>query len=242
MVSHVIVWDSDGSGAMDGINESIMAVWEWAVVHPDMAPTKDGHPITVWYRPKPVVTWGVSNISIPSLLAVMDVESMYDNVGHKLYSNAWSTCNVNTSSPAINGLEGVHDQLFLQLNHHVPSKDDPQGLILDDCIPKSPRLRIHHIIITGVCDHVNLSVLATYGILPKPNCTISQALPVLLPIGVTPPAVINGVPTPTRQIPQVPPWLIDAPAGQNKKKKTKKCSTLLTNFNMYKASNSEQPP
>lgn len=241
MVSHVIVRDGDGSGAMDGIDEPIMAVWEWAVVHPDMAPTKDGYPIPVWYRPPPVVTRGISHVSVPPLLAVMDVESMYDNVGHILYSNACSTCNMDASTPAIDGLEGVHYQLFLQLDNHIPRKDDPQGLILDDCITQSPGLWIHHIIITGVRHDVNLPILPTNGILPKSNCAIRQALPVLLPVGVTPPAVINGVPAPTWKIPQVPPRLVDLPTSQKKKRRKEVSGTLLTNRSIYKPNNSHQP-
>lgn len=41
MVSHVIVGDGDGCGSMDGIDEPIPAIRQRAMIHPNMASTKN---------------------------------------------------------------------------------------------------------------------------------------------------------------------------------------------------------
>lgn len=102
------------------------------MVHPHVAPTEDGHAVTVGYSPPPVVLWGGPHHSIPSLLAIVYVQTMNDNVGHKLDGDAWPTSNVHAGSSTVDGLERVHDQLFLQLDCHVTLEDDPQWLVLNN--------------------------------------------------------------------------------------------------------------
>lgn len=109
MMSHVVVGDGNGGGSMDGINEAIMAVRQGAMVHPYMPPSKDGNSITVRYGPPTRMVRGVPYISIPSLLTVVDVNAMDDDVSGIMYGNAWPTGNVNTGTSTIDGLEGVHD-------------------------------------------------------------------------------------------------------------------------------------
>lgn len=125
MVRHVIVGNGDRGGPMNRINQPIVAIGQGAMVHPNMAPTEDGHAVAVGYGPPPEVVWGVPHHSVPSLLAIVDVESMYDNVGHVLDGNAWPTGNVHARSSAVEGLERVHDQLLLEPNRHVALENDP---------------------------------------------------------------------------------------------------------------------
>lgn len=47
VVGQVIVGYGNGSGSMDGINQPITAIGERTVIHPNMAPTKDGDAITI---------------------------------------------------------------------------------------------------------------------------------------------------------------------------------------------------
>ena len=219
MMGHVVVGDGDGRGSMDGIHQSVIAVGERAVVHPNMASPEYGHPIPVWYRPPPVMVGGVPHIGVASLLAVVYVEAMNDNVGHVLDSNARPSRNVDAGASAVDGLERVHDQLFLQFDHHIPLENDPQWLLLDHCISQSARLRVHRVIVPWVCHHVNLPISSAYGMPPKPDWAVSQTLAVLFPIWVAPPAVVDGVTGSARQEPQVPPWSIDPPAATRLKKK-----------------------
>ena len=125
MVSHEIVRDGYGSGSMDGINEAVMAVGQRAMVDPYMLPIEYGHPITIRHSPMTRMVRRVSDVSTPSLLTVMDMETMYDNVSDIMYGNAWPSSDMNASPPTINSLEGVHHQLLLQLDDHVTVEDDP---------------------------------------------------------------------------------------------------------------------
>lgn len=211
MMGHVVVGDGDGSGSMDGIDESISAIREGTMVDPDMPPTEYGNPIAVRYSPRAFVAWRVSYHSIPSLLAVMYVDAMDDDVAHVMYGDAWSSCNVDARTSTVDGFEGVHHQLLIQLNHHVPFEDDPQRLVLYHCVSKRSGPWIHRVIVARIRHHVDPTVSSSGCIFSEPDGAVSEPLPVLLPVGVAPPAIVNGVATSTRQVPQFPPRIIDAP-------------------------------
>ncbi|KAK3439827.1 hypothetical protein EUGRSUZ_B00170, partial [Eucalyptus grandis] len=53
VVSYVIVGDGNGGGAVDGVDEPVLAVGQGAVDDPDVAPAEDRHAVTVRYRPIP---------------------------------------------------------------------------------------------------------------------------------------------------------------------------------------------
>lgn len=112
MMGHVIVGDGDGRGSMNGINETITTIRQRAMINPNMLRIKDGHTITVRLSPKPRVMWRVSNVGVPRGLAIMNVNTMDNNVTNIVYSNASPISNVNTSTPSINCLEGIHQKLF----------------------------------------------------------------------------------------------------------------------------------
>lgn len=68
---------------------------------------------------------GATNHSIPSWLAIMDMDTMDDDIGDKLNSNAGSKGNMNIGATTINSLEAVHDEFLLQSDHHVSLEHDP---------------------------------------------------------------------------------------------------------------------
>lgn len=158
-----------------------------------MLASKDGNPVTVGGSPPAGVVRRVSYITIPSLLTVMYVYAMYDDVGGIMNGNAWPPGNVNTRTPTIDRLERVHDQLLPQLNYHVSLENNPQWLILNHSVPESSWLGVHRIIIIRVGDNINPTISTTNGVLAKPNSTISKTLAIPLPIGVTPPAIIYRI-------------------------------------------------
>ena len=139
------------------------------------------------------MTWGGPNIAVPTLLAIMYVDSMDDDVCNIVYGDAWSISNMDARTPAVDRLVRVHDQLLLKLDDHVPGEDDPQWFVLDDRMAEGPRLGVHRVIIGVVGDHVDPTVPASHRILAKPNCTVGEPLAVLVPVGVAPPAVVDGV-------------------------------------------------
>jgi len=100
---------------------------------------------------------------------------------------------MHVAASAVQGLEAVHDELLLQLNHHVLLEDDPQRLILDDAIAQCAGGRIHHVVVAVVGNHIDPTVLPSHGIPPESDCTVSQALSVGRPVGVASPAVVDRV-------------------------------------------------
>nr|GMD62962.1 hypothetical protein CR513_45203 [Ipomoea batatas] len=123
--------------------------------------------------------------------------SMYDDIGNELDCDARPISYVDVGSTGINGLEAVHDELLLHLYNHVTLEHNPQGLLLDNSVAKSARLGVHRVIITSISDNIESTITATNGIAPKSYATISKSLAVLLPIGITTPAIINWVTSPT---------------------------------------------
>lgn len=142
------------------------------MVDPHMAPAEDGDAITVGFGPPPVVACGVPYHGVPPLLAVVYVHAVDDDIGYILDSDAGAIGDVHARSPAVDGLERVHYQLLLQLDHHVAREYDPQRLLLDDRVPERPWLRVNRVIIARIRHHVDLPIPTTNGILAKPNCTI----------------------------------------------------------------------
>lgn len=180
---------------MNCINEAILAVGEGAMVDPNVASAENRHPVPIGQSPPPVVAGRVPHIGIPTLLTVMYVQSVNDHIRHILYGDARPAGDVHARSSAVDRLERVDHQLLLELDHHVTVEDDPQWLVLDGTVPKCPWLGVHRVV-SRVCHHVNLAVTSSDRVLPKPDRAVRQPLPVLIPIGVTAPAVVNGVACP----------------------------------------------
>ncbi|KAL5990159.1 hypothetical protein ACLOJK_011056 [Asimina triloba] len=199
MVGEVIVGDGDSSGPHDSIYKAIGAVGKGAVIYPDVAGTEDGNSITVGHCPPTIMAWGAANHRVASGLAVMDMESMDNNISDKLNGYAGPVCYMDICPTPIDGLEAVHNQLLFQDDDHVTLEYDPKGLVLDDGMPKSARARVDRIIVTGVSDDVVASITSTNGLAPKANPTVSQPFAVELPLGITAPAVVNGVASATRK-------------------------------------------
>lgn len=134
-MSEVIVGNSDGSGSNDRINKPVGAAGERAVVDPHMARTKDGYGITIGHGPPTIVSRRATNHCIPSWLAVMNVDSMDDDVRHVLDGDARAIGDVHIGPASVDGLEAVHDQFLLEGDHHVALEYNPEGPVLDHGVP-----------------------------------------------------------------------------------------------------------
>lgn len=142
---------------------------------------------------------------------------MDDDIGNILDCDAPSISNVDIGSSAINCLEAVHDELLLQRDNHVPLEHNPERPILDNSMAKSTRPGVNRVIISGVSDNIEFSITTTNGVSAKTNTTVGKALPVLLPVGVTTPAIINGVTSSTGEISQLPSFsaVVNVPVISN---------------------------
>lgn len=135
----------------------------------------------------------------------MHIDTMDDNISDELNCDAGSISNVYIHTTPINGLEAVHDELFLQSDHHVALKHNPKGFILDYSVSDSSRFGVHRIIITWVSYNIEPPIAASNSISPKPNRAISEALSVALPVLITSPAIIYWVPCAAREVAQFSP-------------------------------------
>lgn len=101
---------------------------------------------------------------------------------------------VHIEATAIDGFVIVHNELLRESDLHVTREDDPKRLRLDGRPTQRSIIGRHHVIVAVIRHHVDRPILASGRILPKPNRTVRQPLPVLLPTAVAPPAIVNWVP------------------------------------------------
>lgn len=172
VMSEVIVGDGDCSGTQDSINQTICAVRQRVVVHPNVARTKDGNSITIGHGSPAVMRRGAADHGIPSGFAVMDVETVDDDIGDKLNGYAGAVGNVYGGPATINGFEAVHYELLLESNDHVALEGDPEWFVLDDGVAESSRPRVHWIVITGVSDDVVAAIPTAHGVAAEANATV----------------------------------------------------------------------
>ncbi|KAH7834175.1 hypothetical protein Vadar_013431 [Vaccinium darrowii] len=118
---------------------------------------------------------------------------MHNHVCNELNGDAPSFGNVHVSPTFIYGLEVVHDQLLLELDHHVALEDDPERFILDHGVAEGTESRVHGIVVGGVGDDVEVAVVVPDGVVAEPNAAIGEKLAVEVPRWVALPAVVDGV-------------------------------------------------
>lgn len=171
-----------------------------------MTRPKDGNGISISHGSPPKMSWRASHHGISCGLAIMDVKTMDNDVSHKLDCDASAIGNMYIYPSSINCLKTVHDELLFQLNHHVPFEHNPKRFLLNDSMTKSPWLRVHWIVVTRISYDIETTITSTNSIPTKPNATFRKALPVAVPIGVTTPAVINGIACSTGEESQLPPF------------------------------------
>ena len=135
----------------------------------------------------------------------MDVNPVNDNVGHILYRNARTVGNVDIGTSAVDCLAvdclvTVHDKLFFELDDPVSLKNDPQRLSLNNSMAQGAWPWSDRIIVIGIYDNIESAVLPSKSIPTEPNGAVCKPLPIVFPIWIAAPAVVDGVPRSTRQI------------------------------------------
>lgn len=123
----------------------------------------------------------------------MHMQPMHNHVRNELNGNARTIGNVHVSPTSIYGLEAVHDQLLLELDHHVALEDDPERFVLDHSVAEGTGSWVHGVVVRGVSDDVEAAVAAPNGVAAEPDAAVGEALAVEVPRWVTPPAVVDGV-------------------------------------------------
>jgi hypothetical protein len=205
VVGEVVVGDGDGRGSHDGIDESVGAVGEGAVVDPDVAGPEDGDGVSVGHGAPSVVGGGASHHGVPGGLAVVDVEAVDDDVGDELDGDAGAAGDVHVGAAAVDGLEAVHDELLPEPDDHVALEDDPERLLLDDGVAEGALARVDGVVVAGVGDHVEPAVAAADGVAAEADAAVGQALAVVVPVRVPAPAVVDRVARLGGEVAEVPP-------------------------------------
>ena len=192
VMSEIIVWNGDMGRWHDCVNQTICAVRNGTMVHPDVPSCEDGNPISITYCSPPSMLWRIFYHSVSWRLTVVHVDAVNDDVCHILYGDTGAVSNVDVGASSIDCLETVHNELFLELDDHISLEDDPERFCLNHSMTQSAIGRIH-CIITGIRNDIKLAVFASNGVTAKSNAAIRQPFSVALPIGVAAPTVIDGI-------------------------------------------------
>ncbi|MED6218159.1 hypothetical protein PIB30_024341 [Stylosanthes scabra] len=162
-----------------------------------MAGAEDRDAVAVSEGSPAVMRRGAANHGVAGLDAVVDVDAVDDNIGDVLDGNACTVGDMDVDAAAVDCLEAVHDELLLQCDHHVVLEHDPQGPVLDHAITEGAGLRVHSVVVGGVCDDVVAAVAASDCIVAKANGAGGEAFASEVPAVVAAPAVVDRVAGPT---------------------------------------------
>lgn len=172
MVCEVVVGYGDGRRSVDRIDQPVAATRQRAVINPDVSAREYRHPVAIRHQPMPRMAGRVPYNSTRPRLTVMDMETMNDNVRRIVYRDARAAGDMDAGAAAVDRLERVHHELFLQRDHHVSFEDDPQRFVLYHSVSQCPGPRVYRIIITRVTHHVNSPVFPSNRVLPEPNSAV----------------------------------------------------------------------
>lgn len=102
------------------------------MVHLDMFSYEDGNSISITYLSIPDMDWRVSYQSVSCRPTIVNVDAMNYDVSDILHGDTRTVITkVDALASAIDCLETVHDELFLELDDHVSLEDDTEGLYLN---------------------------------------------------------------------------------------------------------------
>lgn len=82
---------------------------------------------------------------------------------------------------------------MLKLDLHIGSENDPEWFFLNHGVPESSRFWIHGVLIGRIGDDVDLTAFPADGVLTESDGAIRQSLPVVSPIWIAFPAIVDWV-------------------------------------------------
>ena len=163
------------------------------MVDPNVVRSKDGDAVTVRAAAVANVRRRAADCCRPGLLVVMDVHAVDDDVAHVLQRDAAAASDVHVRTPPVDRLVAVDNELVLEANVHVSREDDPQRPVLEGAIAERPRRRVDHVVVAVIGHHIDRSILAADRVLAESNRAIRKRLPILPPVRIASPAVVDGV-------------------------------------------------
>lgn len=169
MIFEIVVGVSESCGTLNGVYKSVCASCQVAVIYPDVPGVEDTDAITVCDAPMTDMLGRAPDHGRTCGLAIVDENSVYNDVTNVLNCNAGAACDVDFCPTTIDGLVAVHDELLVELDRHVTVEGDPKWLILDHCMAKGSGNRRHWVVVSAVRHLVNGPVLASQSALAKPE-------------------------------------------------------------------------
>ena len=137
---------------------------------------------------------GGGDVGVAGGLAVVDVDVVDDDVGDVLEGDAASAGDVDGVAAAVDGLEGVDDELGFEFDCHVGGEGDPEGFGLDDGVAESAGCWVGGVAVGGVGDDVDLAAFAAHCVCAEADAAVGELLAVVGPVGGgAAPAVVDGV-------------------------------------------------
>lgn len=163
------------------------------MVHPDIVRPEDVNGISVCFASASVMGRRAPYVGRSGGLTVVNVNVVNDDVVHILNRKARSSSDVHIVTTTVESLETVHDELLFELYVHVAAKHNPEWLGLNDAIAECPFLGVNHVVVAVISDYIYFSVFTTDGVLAKAKGAICELLPILGPVCIAPPTVVDGV-------------------------------------------------
>ncbi len=94
---------------------------------------------------------------------------------------------------AIDGLETGHDKLFFESHVHIAGEDDSERLCLSNTVAQRAWCGVHSIIVTVIGNNIDMPSVSTDGLTAEPESTVRKALPVVFPVPITSPAIVDRI-------------------------------------------------
>lgn len=113
VVSEVRVGDCNASGSNNGINESILTFRHRNMVKPDVRRTVNRYTVSIGSSPHSEMVYRVSNHTTATLGNVVNVQSMDDDVFHKLHCDPCAMRDMDISSSCIDRLVAINQKLLV---------------------------------------------------------------------------------------------------------------------------------
>lgn len=124
---------------------------------------------------------------------MVDLDVVDDYMGDVLNGETTVAGDLDVSATAVDGFVTVDDQFVPEVDEHVGGEDDPERFGLDDGVTEGAWGWVGRVSVGGVGDYVDLAAFSAEGSMAEADGAVGQALPVIGPVRVAPPAVVNGV-------------------------------------------------
>lgn len=172
MIAEIAIRHSDPGTPTDSVHEPIVSLGEETMIHPNIMTSEDGNGGAICFISVPHMSRAAPNHSRTCGDDVVEMNPVHYDILHKLDFQPSSIREVDVRPAAIDSFVRGQDELVLELDLHVPVKNDPQGLFLQHTVAESALLGVHDIVVAVVCNDVYSAFFPTGSIFTESNSAI----------------------------------------------------------------------